>query len=141
MVLMFLVYLRFCLPMFHKVLLNLPLWYIRCLLLCFLGYSLARLVQHYNVQSLFQTVVFKEPEHEYIFAKGGDRKDRSCMPQSELIVCEKYGIEVVYGVGGFDKKNSSSAILDGLENNPSRIVTRSGPLPSFEDAWMIGEKS
>jgi len=91
--------------------------------------TLARLVQHYNVQSLFQTVVFKEPEHEYIFAKGGDRKNTASMPESELIVCQKFGIEIVYGVGGFDKKNSSSAILDGLENNPSRIVTRSDPLP------------
>lgn len=46
-----------------------------------------------------------------LFCKGGDRKDNSCMPQSELEVCHKYGIEVVYGVGGFDKKNSSSKIL------------------------------
>lgn len=46
-----------------------------------------------------------------IFAKGGDRKDNSSMPASELEVCKKYGVEVVYGVGGFDKKNSSSKIL------------------------------
>lgn len=46
-----------------------------------------------------------------LFAKGGDRKDSSNMPSSELKVCKRNAIEIVYGVGGFDKQNSSSEIL------------------------------
>ena len=79
------------------------------------------LVNKYEVANVLQTVIFKEPEHEYIFAKGGDRKDNSCMPQSELDVCDKYGIEIVYGVGGFDKQNSSSAILAGMSKRKSNL--------------------
>lgn len=58
------------------------------------------------------TSIFGGGNHnEYIFAKGGDRKDNSCMPNSELDICNRLGIEIRYGVGGFDKKNSSSSIL------------------------------
>lgn len=37
------------------------------------------------------------------FLKGGDRSSSSAMPPQELEVCEKYGIEIVYGcapIGG-----------------------------------------
>lgn len=44
-----------------------------------------------------------------IFAKGGDRTETN-MPQSELAICEKLGIKVVYGVGG-DKIQSSSELV------------------------------
>lgn len=46
-----------------------------------------------------------------IFAKGGDRKDAKAMPEKELATCSELGIEIVYGVGGFEKQNSSSEIL------------------------------
>ena len=49
-----------------------------------------------------------------LFAKGGDRKDSNSMPRNELDICKKHNIEVIYGVGGFDKKNSSSEILKKL---------------------------
>jgi hypothetical protein len=39
-----------------------------------------------------------------VFAKGGDRVE-SNMPENELEVCKRCGIEIVYGVGG--KLNSS----------------------------------
>jgi len=45
-----------------------------------------------------------------IFAKGGDR-DESHMPQNELEVCKRLGIEIVYGVGG-DKIQSSSRLVE-----------------------------
>lgn len=45
------------------------------------------------------------------FCKGGDRTDASKMPDQELWVCQRYNVEIVYGVGGSDKINSSSEIL------------------------------
>lgn len=57
---------------------------------------------------------YYSPQNRLIFAKGGDRSDSSKMPERELEVCKEYDIEVVYGVGGFDKKNSSSEILKNV---------------------------
>lgn len=78
--------------------------------------TLQRIVFNHDVITLDENggPVHSLDNIKFIFAKGGDRKDSSCMPESELAVCEKYGIEIVYGVGGFDKKNSSSEILKGI---------------------------
>ena len=49
-----------------------------------------------------------------VFAKGGDRTSTN-MPQDELDVCQRLGIEIAYGVGG--KLNSSrtmETIRDGV---------------------------
>lgn len=43
-----------------------------------------------------------------IFAKGGDSWDEENLPEAE--VCRELGIKVVFGVGGFDKVQSSSWI-------------------------------
>ncbi len=43
-----------------------------------------------------------------IFANGGDRQSAADIPETE--VCDRYGIEMRFGVGGFDKINSSSDI-------------------------------
>ncbi len=48
-----------------------------------------------------------------VLAKGGDRKQGN-MPDNELAVCEQYGIEVVYGVGGDDKPQSSSWLVENV---------------------------
>ena len=45
-----------------------------------------------------------------IFAKGGDRDGPQNMPRSELGVCDRLGIRIVYGVG--EKINSSSALVE-----------------------------
>lgn len=51
----------------------------------------------------------KYPDAHLVFANGGDRgKDN--IP--EIPTCEKLGIELVFGVGGTNKANSSSWILD-----------------------------
>lgn len=42
------------------------------------------------------------------FCKGGDRSSVENVP--EFFVCRELGINVLFGVGGFDKKNSSSDI-------------------------------
>jgi glycerol-3-phosphate cytidylyltransferase len=47
-----------------------------------------------------------------IFAKGGDRTITN-IPQSEINVCEKLGIKMVFGVGG-GKVQSSSWLIDKM---------------------------
>ena len=48
-----------------------------------------------------------------IFAKGGDRTPDN-MPKSEVELCEKLGIKIVYGVGG-GKVQSSSWLVKNFE--------------------------
>jgi glycerol-3-phosphate cytidylyltransferase-like family protein len=47
-----------------------------------------------------------------IFAKGGDRTPEN-MPKSEVELCEKLGIKIVYGVGG-GKAQSSSWLVENF---------------------------
>lgn len=46
-----------------------------------------------------------------IFAKGGDRHP-GADPIPEETICKKLGIEIVYGVGGYEKLSSSSWIME-----------------------------
>jgi cytidyltransferase-like protein len=57
-----------------------------------------------------------------IFANGGDRSDVTAC--RELAVCQELGIECVGGVGGSDKRHSSTAINRalGLEPDPARNI-------------------
>ena len=48
-----------------------------------------------------------------IFAKGGDRRPDG-VPIPEEKICDELGIEIVYGVGGNDKPNSSSWIVNNI---------------------------
>ena len=48
------------------------------------------------------------PNDEIIFANGGDRRAEADIPESE--VCNKYGVEMIFNVGG-DKIRSSSELL------------------------------
>jgi cytidyltransferase-like protein len=50
-----------------------------------------------------------------IFAKGGDRHPDG-VPIPEEGICTHLGVEIVYGVGGYDKANSSSDIIGRLKN-------------------------
>ena len=50
----------------------------------------------------------KYPEAHLVFANGGDR-NKTNIP--EIPTCEKYHIDLAFGVGGTDKPNSSSWIL------------------------------
>jgi cytidyltransferase-like protein len=49
--------------------------------------------------------------HPDVFAKGGDRSPIGT-PIPEEKLCEELGIEIVYGVGGFDKLSSSSILVE-----------------------------
>ncbi len=50
----------------------------------------------------------EHPNDEIIFANGGDRSSASVVPEAE--VCNEFGIEMVYGVGGNHKADSSTRI-------------------------------
>lgn len=50
--------------------------------------------------------------HPDIFAKGGDTWDLDNLPEAK--VCKELGIEVVFGVGGFDKPYTSSQFFKVL---------------------------
>ena len=49
-----------------------------------------------------------------IFANGGDRKEGNV---PEYKVCNDLGIELIFGVGGNDKPQSSSWLVDKVKNN------------------------
>ncbi len=46
------------------------------------------------------------------FAKGGDRATLKDLPSEEVEVCEKNNIDIIFGVGGFDKPQSSSWLIE-----------------------------
>lgn len=52
------------------------------------------------------------PYDELIFANGGDRNSDKEIPETE--VCNKYGIRLVFGVGGDSKADSSTRINQAL---------------------------
>ena len=49
-----------------------------------------------------------------IFTKGGDRSSKDKIPEAEI--CEKIGCEILYGIGGTDKPQSSSWLTDKIKN-------------------------
>lgn len=49
----------------------------------------------------------------HIFANGGDRGDRNT---PEMDVCKELGIQMVWGMGGNDKPQSSSWLIDAVRN-------------------------
>jgi len=61
--------------------------------------------------------------HRLVFANGGDRASGAVVPETS--VCEEYGIEMVFGMGGTDKADSSTRI-----NMALGIETEASALPS-----------
>ncbi len=52
------------------------------------------------------------PNDELVFANGGDRSAPELVPETG--VCQEYNIEMVYGVGGTEKADSSTRINQAL---------------------------
>ena len=48
------------------------------------------------------------PQHELVFANGGDRDSAEVTPETSI--CEELNIKMIYGVGGKDKQDSSTRI-------------------------------
>lgn len=54
----------------------------------------------------------QHPGDELVFANGGDRHSTAVVPETS--VCEEYGIEMKFGVGGDTKADSSTRINQAL---------------------------
>ena len=54
--------------------------------------------------------LLKYPSHNVKFANGGDRNNTTT-PNQETIFCNENNVEVLWGIGGKQKANSSSWIL------------------------------
>lgn len=65
--------------------------------------------------NLIRAVVASFPDDQVIFGNGGDRSSAKATPETQ--VCEELGVKIVYGVGGENKANSSSWILDRWNNS------------------------
>lgn len=52
------------------------------------------------------------PDDELVFANGGDRDSINVVPETE--VCNRYDVEMLFGVGGNSKKDSSTRINQAL---------------------------
>jgi len=72
-----------------------------------------------TVRESIRLAAQKYPDHQLIFANGGDRHDGSVVPEAD--VCLELGVEMVFGVGGEDKADSSTRINTelGVEIEPS----------------------
>jgi cytidyltransferase-like protein len=52
------------------------------------------------------------PDDQLVFANGGDRDSEKAIPETD--VCRKYNIQMVFGVGGDEKADSSTRINQAL---------------------------
>ncbi|HJQ43421.1 MAG TPA: adenylyltransferase/cytidyltransferase family protein [Jatrophihabitantaceae bacterium] len=59
----------------------------------------------------------KYPDTELEFCNGGDRKDMDSLPADEVAAAQRNKITLHYGIGGFEKADSSSRILAALDEN------------------------
>jgi glycerol-3-phosphate cytidylyltransferase/D-beta-D-heptose 7-phosphate kinase/D-beta-D-heptose 1-phosphate adenosyltransferase len=58
------------------------------------------------------------PDAELLFCNGGDRSDDSDpVPSAEAHLTEEIGLQMVYGVGGKEKADSSSRINEELSRS------------------------
>lgn len=75
-----------------------------------------------TVSASLQVIAERHPDHDLVFANGGDRKPEF-VPEAE--VCDRFGIRMQFGVGGDDKADSSTRI-----NMELGIETDASALPS-----------
>lgn len=61
-----------------------------------------------------EMIADKYPNDELIFCNGGDRVDPDGLPGPEAEMCRKRGIQMVFGVGGDKKADSSTRINQAL---------------------------
>ena len=66
---------------------------------------------HTVIKSL-EHIAQKYEDHDLVFANGGDRDSVKAIPEGE--VCQTYNIEMVFGVGGTEKADSSTRINQAL---------------------------
>ncbi len=65
-----------------------------------------------TVVRTLKMIANQHPNDKLIFANGGDRDSEKVTPESA--VCHEYNIEMVFGVGGVEKADSSTRINQAL---------------------------
>lgn len=68
-----------------------------------------------TVIKTLQAIAEKHPNDELVFANGGDRDSETAIPETD--VCRRNNIQMVFGVGGDDKADSSTRINQALGHN------------------------
>jgi len=59
-----------------------------------------------------EAIANKYPNDELIFANGGDRDSEKAIPEG--VICRKHNIQMIFGVGGNNKADSSTRINQAL---------------------------
>jgi cytidyltransferase-like protein len=70
-----------------------------------------------EIDGTFDLIRVDHPDSALEFCNGGDRKDGSTLPAAEIESAVRNQITLVYGVGGFDKHDSSSRILAAMKSD------------------------
>lgn len=66
-----------------------------------------------TVCASLEAIAGQFPNHQLIFGNGGDdRRNNDEVPESK--VCADHNIEMVFGMGGLDKADSSSRLIEEL---------------------------
>jgi len=65
-----------------------------------------------TVIETLRIIALQNVGNELVFANGGDRVSKKEVP--ETAVCQEYNVEMVFGVGGSDKTDSSTRINQAL---------------------------
>lgn len=68
--------------------------------------------EDWSVRRSLERLVQMYPGSEFVFANGGDNNSEDTTPEAD--VCRRYGIEMVFGVGGSTKADSSTRINQAL---------------------------
>ena len=63
-----------------------------------------------GIDETFDAIRARYPETELEFCNGGDRSDLDDLPAEEVAAATRNAIALVYGIGGFEKVDSSSRI-------------------------------
>ena len=70
-----------------------------------------------GIERTFDIVRERYPATELVFCNGGDRKDADALPEAERASADRNRISLRYGVGGFDKADSSTRLLSAMEQD------------------------
>lgn len=67
-----------------------------------------------SINKTLEMIAQKYPYDELVFANGGDRDSEKAIPEGE--VCRRYNIQMLFGVGGTEKADSSTRINQATGN-------------------------
>jgi glycerol-3-phosphate cytidylyltransferase/D-beta-D-heptose 7-phosphate kinase/D-beta-D-heptose 1-phosphate adenosyltransferase len=69
---------------------------------------------HWPSTRTLELVANKYPNDELVFANGGDRPDPNALPGPEAEMCRQKDIQMVFGIGGNVKADSSTRINQAI---------------------------